>query len=1321
MKGNTEILNLLINAGANLKKPNQLGETPLLIASRSGHSDCLEILVKHINPVGSRALAASVSCGYLDIAKLLIEGMKSHHDPADLSCLVTEQYNGKDVFTATSTEEEALSVVSLIPFEVLDKHLVYFASMAWTAVVSEVLSKETSVSLEGLGKTVENTTKQLSAWPKVLPGIPQDTIDCVVVDMQSKEKWHAEVCNRDQEEEEGMYLIRYDDGTKEKTLQCEIFYEDDKVAYEQKVEAWWNITRNVLIHMLDTYGPEGVSTAIRVNGTSDPVQNLLIALRTTCRSGLRFLFDGLTSGIEAVLDDRFASLAYRIKVQLCCPPEERTLTQLKDMDDELRLTHFTNLHIKYISDIFNESSLSMACRYGWVEAVERIVSLSQGPIEGNACTEVCQLLRPLLNTSQSTRFVGPLLPNDAALKEKNFLNLAKILDILILKGAKVEAKDLDTICAVKVRLETDDVLPQNSEINNNRIPIPITEEKPSLSSSNLNPLGVAEVSRRANSVKANSVKDSGCGSDEDDQDLNTDLINTTKVNSRWTVCVTRQHIIEVETGTKYILFQQNLQLGLLHLAAYHNDLECVKRLLADTRGEGADAEDAANSGCIPRDYTTRDDCHNILLQEEQSKNRIPNISDIDMVIGVSMEEVEMDISQLIANFIFGKKQLTQEQIASQMSTNEIKNTVESLGIGAFLWEPYESGVFIICNASLMRLELEARRSLLSFSKPVTSGPYEFSSGSRQYLVEHILNTCSGNLETWKCDCGTENNNTQPCSKCYKHAQEVISTELFLESLQADGSIKKIFGVHDSVERTELRSLWKYAPFSIMLDLLFEPYSPKQYAHATAIASYLGSKLSFYFLFVSFYLAWLVPLIITGSAFTFVQLYVGEVDNEYTLVNGVFTTVWAAFFTQRWKRKSSEFAFLFGTREYERLAIPSSVFLQSNKLRKTVVHPVTGLLEPDYNFWDRLPRMFASHFITAIMIGIVVGIMYQNILLRHYLDPTGEDVKMLIVSGIENAISVIIMDAIYSHVVVELCTWENHRTNEDFDRSLTVKAFGFRFVNGFSGLTYTALTETPKQLLIQLASLLVTQALLSAAKEKLLVGALLRYRTNKQKRDMQPDIDPELGSHPSTVANDEREAIMLEDSQKPTMGSRALFEDYSMIILQFSYVISFACVLPAAPVFAFIASYVELHGDLYKYLFLGQRSSPEKASGIGVWMQVLHIVTIISIFFNSIVIFRQGVSWKKHTWLVDFFTDNSTCQSIAGFLSIVLLLFLVNVIIATSISNTAHWVLNSELSQKFNTTRAKMKSTPTHKKSLVQQLESRLIQVTPRVEDQKKNQ
>ena len=195
--------------------------------------------------------------------------------------------------------------------------------------------------------------------------------------------------------------------------------------------------------------------------------------------------------------------------------------------------------------------------------------------------------------------------------------------------------------------------------------------------------------------------------------------------------------------------------------------------------------------------------------------------------------------------------------------------------------------------------------------------------------------------------------------------------------------------------------------------------------------------------------------------------------------------------------------------------------------------------------------------------------------------------------------------------------------------------------------------------------------------------------------------------------DEGERAMMSDSQKPNLDKKWLYDDLSMVSLQFSYVICFASILPVAPLFALLVISLELKSDLYKYLFLGQRPSPTRASGVGIWLTIWDMVTFVAAPINVLVVFRQGSAWQRHTYLGEMFTNESDCQAIAGAFLMAALMLATKACVKLLVGDTANWVRASELRAKFMKTRGSNRAESPMSASPKRGVNSIVIEVKPK--------
>ena len=92
---------------------------------------------------------------------------------------------------------------------------------------------------------------------------------------------------------------------------------------------------------------------------------------------------------------------------------------------------------------------------------------------------------------------------------------------------------------------------------------------------------------------------------------------------------------------------------------------------------------------------------------------------------------------------------------------------------------------------------------------------------------------------------------------------------------------------------------------------------------------------------------------------------------------------------------------------------------------------------------------------------------------------------------------------------------------------------------------------------------------------------------------------------------------------------SLFESNLLLffptVIQFGFVTLFVAAFPLAPLFAFINNVVEIRLDAYKYLTKCRRPRPERIQDIGIWFNILRVITYFSVLTNVRIIKASVIS------------------------------------------------------------------------------------------------
>ena len=86
-----------------------------------------------------------------------------------------------------------------------------------------------------------------------------------------------------------------------------------------------------------------------------------------------------------------------------------------------------------------------------------------------------------------------------------------------------------------------------------------------------------------------------------------------------------------------------------------------------------------------------------------------------------------------------------------------------------------------------------------------------------------------------------------------------------------------------------------------------------------------------------------------------------------------------------------------------------------------------------------------------------------------------------------------------------------------------------------------------------------------------------------------------------------------------LGNYDTFQDYTALVIQLGFVLLFSAVFPLAPLIAFINNIILIRLGAIKLCYTKQRPIATKASGIGVWEDVLQIMSVLGILTNCGII------------------------------------------------------------------------------------------------------
>lgn len=207
----------------------------------------------------------------------------------------------------------------------------------------------------------------------------------------------------------------------------------------------------------------------------------------------------------------------------------------------------------------------------------------------------------------------------------------------------------------------------------------------------------------------------------------------------------------------------------------------------------------------------------------------------------------------------------------------------------------------------------------------------------------------------------------------------------------------------------------------------------------------------------------------------------------------------------------------------------------------------------------------------------------------------------------------LLDYVFLKLAVGFNNWENHKTESDYRNRLIAKVFSFRFVNCFVSLYYYAFSSEHSMLVlsVQLAGFVVASQVWNNLVEVVIPCVTRKWRRKRMRYKLEKAAAKEKGRRARLLVRQARSKAWQE-SQLPEYDT---FEDYAEMCIQFGYVTFFSVAFPLAPLMAMLNNFVEIRGDAYKLCYNTQRPVATKSEGIGVWFNVLRLMSLMAVLTN----------------------------------------------------------------------------------------------------------
>ena len=414
-----------------------------------------------------------------------------------------------------------------------------------------------------------------------------------------------------------------------------------------------------------------------------------------------------------------------------------------------------------------------------------------------------------------------------------------------------------------------------------------------------------------------------------------------------------------------------------------------------------------------------------------------------------------------------------------------------------------------------------------------------------------------------------------------------------------------------------------------------------------IRQYFGERIGFYFLYLQHYTSSLLPMAFLGLlTIVYNELITRWYPHHSTMyyladiILAACMLIWSTLYVEFWKRLQTTTGMQWGMSGFEDSEQDRPLFIGID-----TVSPVDG---SHTRYFPTSTAKFRSNVVALIVslaiAGVVVvvgGIFYfqywaekeEN---QAYFTLNGSYLGDTIV-GIFSAITISILNVLFGNMALILNRWENHRTDTIFEDQLINKVFLFQLVNSYAALTYVSFFKETlagscvdddclEEVKDTVSTILIT-SLVTRMIQQVLVAMLEQAQKLK---DESEGIEPGLTFSPL-------ELQYTKSAYDPVLVT---LRDYAALVIQFGYTTLFVVAFPLGPTLAFLSAYIQIRMDGWKFCQAFQRPEPRPAEDIGVWQNMIEILSYLAVlynfgmlFFTSDLLYDYSLAFKWTLFLV----------------------------------------------------------------------------------------
>lgn len=350
--------------------------------------------------------------------------------------------------------------------------------------------------------------------------------------------------------------------------------------------------------------------------------------------------------------------------------------------------------------------------------------------------------------------------------------------------------------------------------------------------------------------------------------------------------------------------------------------------------------------------------------------------------------------------------------------------------------------------------------------------------------------------------------------------------------------------------------------------------------------YFGEKVALYNAFLAHYSLWLIWPSIIGITF---QLVVwGTLDFSHPVLPffALLISLWSVLMLEFWKREESYFSLFWGTTDYEEKEQDRPQFEGD-----IIPSHINGRMMAYYPQSKASSLWRISAIIVSVFLSIVIGTVAAIYVFRFYLQThSSTSSAASTIASIINTIQITLFNMIYQKLAIILTDLENHRTDTQYDDSLTIKLFVFQFINSFASFFFIAFiasnldrpenapsdylgqcgaTNCMQPLSINLAIIFGSRLTITNFLDIFLPWFFHQWKIKSEKAGVEEGIE---------LTPAEQDYVLM-----PYDNHLESIRNYADTVIQYGFTVLFITALPCATFFSLISNYVKVKLNAWKII------------------------------------------------------------------------------------------------------------------------------------------